>query len=362
MSAHALYLRLEGPLQAWGVASNWTVRDTGLEPSKSGISGLLCCALGLGRNAPELPGWLDRINTLKLGVREDIPGRLLKDYHTVGAGIGNLAANRKIKITESSGVIETVLSYRYYITDASFLAVLYGDLDTLTTLQKNLHSPAWPLFLGRKCCPPSSPILDKDSKQLSQHESIDAALTAEPWRPRVQGLDVLGERGVRAVVESGVTDFGARPVSDTLLRLAPPQYGRRWVRETWLKNVKISMGMDAYKPPERNYPKYATEDWKRRARDRRKKDEYECQVCGWARHSGMEVHHVTYIRAGNENSDTDLVTLCKQCHFAITMLEYEFGMSTLRIDPRTPLWNRRVIERREEIRNENRARHLIKRR
>ena len=37
-----LLLRLAGPMQSWGVQSRFSVRDTGLEPSKSGVIGLLC--------------------------------------------------------------------------------------------------------------------------------------------------------------------------------------------------------------------------------------------------------------------------------------------------------------------------------
>ena len=36
-----LLLRLSGPMQSWGVQSRFTVRDTGLEPSKSGVVGLI---------------------------------------------------------------------------------------------------------------------------------------------------------------------------------------------------------------------------------------------------------------------------------------------------------------------------------
>jgi CRISPR system Cascade subunit CasD len=363
MSAHALYLRLEGPLQAWGVASNWTVRDTGGEPSKSGIAGMLCCALGLRRDAAEMPGWLERINALRFGVREDIPGRLLKDYHTVGAGIGNLSANGKIKITESSGEIETVLSNRYYITDASFLAVLWGDKGTLTKLQEALISPVWPLFLGRKCCPPSMPILEKTSGQLSQHDSLEKALAAEPWRPRIQDQDAApGERGLRAVVEATASEPNARPVSDTLLRLAPPQYGRRWVREAWLNKFSQEKGMVAYATQYPRRPKYASDAWRTTARSRREEDKYSCVVCHWAQAKRLEVHHKTYANVPNEIVKTDLVTLCKQCHFAVTMLEYEYGMDSMRIDPIDVEWLRRVIGKRKEIRAEQRARHLMKRR
>ena len=47
-----LLLRLSGPMQSWGIQSQFPDRDTGMEPSKSGVVGLLCAALGRGRSAP----------------------------------------------------------------------------------------------------------------------------------------------------------------------------------------------------------------------------------------------------------------------------------------------------------------------
>ena len=44
-----LLMRLAGPMQSWGTQSQFRERDTGLEPSKSGVIGLLCAALGRPR-------------------------------------------------------------------------------------------------------------------------------------------------------------------------------------------------------------------------------------------------------------------------------------------------------------------------
>ena len=81
MTQHTLLLRLAGPMQSWGTQSRFTVRDTGSEPSKSGVIGLLCAALGLGRAAP-----LDEFASLRMGVRVDAPGMMQVDYHTAGGG------------------------------------------------------------------------------------------------------------------------------------------------------------------------------------------------------------------------------------------------------------------------------------
>jgi 5-methylcytosine-specific restriction endonuclease McrA len=45
------------------------------------------------------------------------------------------------------------------------------------------------------------------------------------------------------------------------------------------------------------------------------RDQYRCQV--WIDHLAEEVHHRTYARFGHEDM-ADLISLCKQCHHAIT--------------------------------------------
>lgn len=74
-----LLLRLAGPMQAWGTTSRFDERDSGLEPSKSGVLGLVCAALGRDRSEP-----LDDLATLKMSVRVDREGLLMRDYQTLG--------------------------------------------------------------------------------------------------------------------------------------------------------------------------------------------------------------------------------------------------------------------------------------
>jgi CRISPR system Cascade subunit CasD len=58
---NTLFLRLEGPLQSWGENCPWSERRTAPEPTKSGIVGLLACAMG----------WRDdsRLRQLSLDIR-----------------------------------------------------------------------------------------------------------------------------------------------------------------------------------------------------------------------------------------------------------------------------------------------------
>ncbi len=182
---NTLFLRLEGPLQAWGLRARWSERDTADAPTKSGIIGLLGCALGLHRCDRRLRDLSDR---LRIGVRVDLPGTPLRDYHTVGGGrFGNALFDRKtryhdepyiggvlsaevdkgrikVKINQKTDEPETDVSERYYLADASFRVAVQGPDDLIKELAAAVQHPVWPLFLGRKACIPTTPIYDGDGQ------------------------------------------------------------------------------------------------------------------------------------------------------------------------------------------------------
>ncbi len=162
-----LLLQLIGPMQSWGVQSNFTHRDTGPEPSKSGVIGLVCAALGRGRDEP-----IADLASLRMGVRVDREGLLRYDYHTAGKG-GYLRASGQV---ERKTLIE---SWRFYLADAAFLVGLEGgDLGVLSHIHSRLQNPRWVLFLGRKAFVPSEPVWLADG--LKADEPLDAALRAYP--------------------------------------------------------------------------------------------------------------------------------------------------------------------------------------
>lgn len=146
-----LLIRLAGPMQSWGTQSRFSVRDTGLEPSKSGVIGLLCAALGKPRE--ERPGgsWptLKQLTDLKMGVRVDRQGAVKHDYHTA-LNVAK-AGGGKPKSCE--------LSTRDYLADAEFIVGLESPDDgLLRSLDNALQHPVWPLYLGRKSFVPSMPV------------------------------------------------------------------------------------------------------------------------------------------------------------------------------------------------------------
>src|ERR1019366_10448139 len=83
-----LLLRLAGPMQSWGLDSRFDdLRDTGLEPSKSGVLGLVCAALG--KPGDDQPGYwpsLAELVSLRMGVRVLREGTLRVDFQTAGGG------------------------------------------------------------------------------------------------------------------------------------------------------------------------------------------------------------------------------------------------------------------------------------
>lgn len=141
-----LLMRLHGPLQSWGTTSRFDERDTQLEPSKSGVVGLLCAALGRDRAEP-----VDDLAALRMGVRVDREGVPMRDYQTA---TGVLIAG-----TAKPDLERTVVSPRYYLSDASFLVGMEGgSLALLRRLHQALREPVWPLALGRRSFAPSRPV------------------------------------------------------------------------------------------------------------------------------------------------------------------------------------------------------------
>jgi CRISPR system Cascade subunit CasD len=217
-----LILRLQGPMQSWGTQSRFSVRDTGLEPSKAGIIGLLCAAEGRPRAKS-----LADLGALRMGIRVDREGTLQRDYHTAGGGTfrgrpyGVAKANRAKP--------ETVTSTRYYLADAEFVVGLKGDDALLKSLHRSLQAPCWPLYLGRKSFVPCRPVVGPDC--LRRGQSLEEALRAEFWLARSERdrKERLSDPRLRAVLDD---ETGKSPEvrHDVPLSFDPPQFTIRHVR------------------------------------------------------------------------------------------------------------------------------------
>lgn len=162
---NTLLIRLIAPMQSWGVESRFTVRDSGLEPSKSGVIGLICAAMGRPRQAA-----LEDLAALRMGVRVDREGTLRSDFQIA----------QRVLSSAGKGVKSGVTSTRYYLSDAAFLVGLESaSMPQLERIQQALKHPVWAIFLGRKAFVPSAPVWLQDG--LREGESLEAALQAYAW-------------------------------------------------------------------------------------------------------------------------------------------------------------------------------------
>lgn len=198
---NTLLIRLSAPMQSWGTQSRFTVRDTGLEPSKSGTLGLLCAALGIDR---EDDAGLEPLASLLMGVRVDREGLLRVDFHTA-QDIMKADGDKPKKPKDPK---YSSLSNRYYLANAVFLVGLESEeLALLERIQAALQRPVWALFLGRKSFVPSEPVPLEDG--LRKNETLEQALKSYP------ALCQLEKDKLRFVLEdsSGSVVRSDQPVS-----------------------------------------------------------------------------------------------------------------------------------------------------
>ena len=170
MGIPLLILCLEGPLQSWGERSRWTYRDTATIPTKSGVIGLIGCAMGLKRDDKRL---VELDNQLRMGVRVDKDGDEIIDYHTITGDINTANGEKR----GTKGKVSTILSYRYYLQDAKFLVLLQGKEEILKECKNALMNPQWTIYLGRKSCVPTRPIFEK---LIDEYETIKQAIQEYP--------------------------------------------------------------------------------------------------------------------------------------------------------------------------------------
>ncbi len=204
-----LLLQLAGPMQSWGVQSHFSHRDTGLEPSKSGVIGLICAALGKPRDeslpaGANMPALAD-LAALRLGVRVDREGLVKRDYHT--AQYVMKAGGKPF-----AGLKETELSERFYLADAAFLVGLESDNDDLLRqIDYRLAHPVWMLCLGRKAFVPGAPVWRKEGLKLDM-DLLDALRTCRRLAPpRDADLRQDADPRARLVIEDPVRGSIIRP-------------------------------------------------------------------------------------------------------------------------------------------------------
>lgn len=195
MNSETLILRISAPLMSWGDRSQYTLRHTAPDPSRSAIQGLLAAAAGTTRDA-KIPDWIINVD---MAIRIDRPGQILRDYHTINPvptmyaaaanlDLGDMTLNQGallpvVSLANGGARINPVITERFYRTDAVYLVAI---ADPAGNILRALRSPTFTLYAGRKACALSAPFL-LGTTPLTPQESVRLLPSAE----REKNADLL---------------------------------------------------------------------------------------------------------------------------------------------------------------------------
>lgn len=208
-----LALYFDAPMQSWGYASKFDRRTTLAFPTRSGVIGLLCAALGIDRADNEGLSQLDALAVHVYALRQG--GRLI-DYHTVGGGYDPKRQRMSISRKAAGGVGSTVQTRREYLESSRFGVIVGGHIDTLADIDKALLNPRWGLWLGRKACIPAARITE------GVFNTFDAA--------RNRLCEVAGvEKPLRGITEADYFAGGNDTIMDRPLNFAERRFAARRV-------------------------------------------------------------------------------------------------------------------------------------
>ena len=185
-----LALLLDAPLQSWGFESRFQRRTSGLHPTKSGIIGLICAAIGLAKGSADEHALLPELAKLKMSSiaipRHTQPNRAsptvlrIEDYHTV------------LDTRRASGMLnkDAVVTRRQYLADARFGIVLAGDRGVLERVAGALRNPVWGVWFGRKSCIPAEPIYrGLFDAELGAHRELISERPIEEFTTVIEASD-----------------------------------------------------------------------------------------------------------------------------------------------------------------------------
>lgn len=243
MTMDVMLLRLDAPLMSFGapmVDSFGVIQEF---PARSMLTGLLANALGWDHADHEkLMGLQDRLFHAS---RCDRRGERIRDFQTVDLGQDFMRAGwtTRGKPGEREGSANaregTHIRERDLWADAVHTVALTlrpaNTVPTLDDLEAALRAPARPLFLGRKHCLPSTPVLlgrDKAAAGLLE------ALKAVPLLPR-QRLPEDWEGAMAAWWTDGEDASAAEPHS----RVIPVTDERDWRNQVHVGRRLIRHGV-----------------------------------------------------------------------------------------------------------------------
>ena len=206
-----LALLLDAPLQSWGYQSRFDRRTSLSHPTRSGVIGLICAAMGIDRADSARLAEFAELELTVYTLRQE--GRMV-DFHTVGGGWDKKVNPQNLVRKASGGPGNTVVTRREYLEGAMFGVILTGPASQFAEIAEALRNPQWGVWLGRKSCIPASPVCQ------GLHDSHEKAL-----KRLLEVADV--DRPLRTVEEVDTFEEGTDSLMDTPLDFATREFAPR---------------------------------------------------------------------------------------------------------------------------------------
>ncbi len=233
-----LLFQLYGPMAAWGEVAVGEARVSSTHPGRSVLIGLLAAALGINRDNQEDQQRM--AEGYRFAVRVGSAGTFLRDYHTAqvpsrASMKGYPSYTRRDELILPKDDLGTILSNRDYRCDAYYQVaielVASSSGWSLQELVSALKAPRFPLYLGRKSCPPALPL----QPQIVEAQDLCEVFGKAQFTDPDQLIDDLVNFRSGQELDSGggslYWDDGMVPgvsARETFTRRDQPRTRRRW--------------------------------------------------------------------------------------------------------------------------------------
>ena len=155
----ALKLVCAGMLQSWrNTGLGPENRYTELYPTKSGVAGMIACALGYPRGDRRIK---ELENSFRLYVSNKESGPIAESNNTIPdvlLDFQTVLAPEMLKAGGGPHKDTASLIYKEYIVGYRYVLYVTADEKLLHKIESALNNPVWDYYLGSKCCIPSEPV------------------------------------------------------------------------------------------------------------------------------------------------------------------------------------------------------------
>jgi CRISPR system Cascade subunit CasD len=166
---------------SFGNAARAALRTTDQSPTKSAILGMIACAQGIERDDQAHHQRL--ANTIKMAcVQLQLEGASvspppLRDYHLIRCFKGYVTT-RQEELDPQSPKTDSLTSERYYLQDQTWVVLLQVPDEDVDGIIAALQRPYWPIYFGRKSCPPSAPLNPRVLQSTTPRECLEEAVAS----------------------------------------------------------------------------------------------------------------------------------------------------------------------------------------